>query len=179
MNKFKIKETIYHGTIYNIDNIDLSVGRGYKDFGKGFYLAYNKKQSIGIINKKFNSNKKRNKGNITRNLYAFDTIPDALDTCNVKIFESANIEWLDFILMCRASKGTPHVYDIVIGPTADDDTSVCLNMYKEGAYGDVNSIDAKLTLLKNLEVENLGIQVFIGTRKGLSLITNKRKVDLC
>ena len=51
MNKFKIKSTIYHGTISDIDNIDLTAGRGYKDFGKGFYLAYNKAQSIGIINK--------------------------------------------------------------------------------------------------------------------------------
>ena len=49
MSKFKIKNTIYHGTIADIDNIDLTVGRGYKDFGKGFYLAYDKAQSIGII----------------------------------------------------------------------------------------------------------------------------------
>ena len=53
MNKFKIKSTIYHGTISDIDNIDLTAGRGYKDFGKGFYLAYNKAQSIGIINKNY------------------------------------------------------------------------------------------------------------------------------
>lgn len=53
MDNFKIKSTIYHGTIANIDNIDLTIGRGYKDFGKGFYLAYNKAQSIGIINKNY------------------------------------------------------------------------------------------------------------------------------
>ena len=28
---------LYHGTIYEFDEIDVTSGRGYKDFGKGFY----------------------------------------------------------------------------------------------------------------------------------------------
>lgn len=70
MSKFKIKNTIYHGTIADIDNIDLTAGRGYKDFGKGFYLAYDKAQSIGIINKNYKIALKRKYSNITKNLYA-------------------------------------------------------------------------------------------------------------
>lgn len=180
MNKFKIKSTIYHGTIANIDNIDLTAGRGYKDFGKGFYLAYNKAQSIGIINKNYKTALKRKHANITitKNLYAFDTSQEAFEKCKVKVFTSADLEWLDFILMCRKSPNTPHDFDIVIGPTADDDTSYCLNMYNEEVYGKVGSVEAKQMLLRNLEVENLGTQVFIGTRKGLSILHNKRKVDI-
>lgn len=30
---------LYHGTIYDFDEIDVSVGKGYKDFGKGFYAT--------------------------------------------------------------------------------------------------------------------------------------------
>lgn len=30
---------LYRGTIYEFDNIDVSVGKGYKDFGKGFYAT--------------------------------------------------------------------------------------------------------------------------------------------
>lgn len=30
---------LYHGTIYEFDEIDVSVGKGYKDFGKGFYAT--------------------------------------------------------------------------------------------------------------------------------------------
>lgn len=158
MNKFKIKNTIYHGTISDIDNIDLTAGRGYKDFGKGFYLAYNKAQSIGIINKNYKIALKRKQSNITKNLYAFDTLQEELEKCKVKVFNSANVEWLDFILMCRKSPNTPHEFDIVIGP--------------------VGSGIAKQTLLRNLEVENLGTQVFIGTKEGLSILYNKRKVDI-
>ena len=28
---------LYHGTIYDFEEIDVSAGKGYKDFGKGFY----------------------------------------------------------------------------------------------------------------------------------------------
>ena len=178
MSNFKIKKTIYHGTISDIDNIDLTAGRGYKDFGKGFYLAYNKAQSIGIINKNYKIALKRKQSNITKNLYAFDTLQEELEKCKVKVFNSANVEWLDFILMCRKSPNTPHKFDVVIGPTADDDTSLCLNMYNEGVCGTVGSDIAKQTLLRNLEVENLDTQVFIGTKEGLSILYNKRKVDI-
>ena len=178
MNKFKIKSTIYHGTIYNINNINLTAGRGYKDFGKGFYLAYNKEQSIGIVNKAYKIALKRKQSNIRKNLYAFDTSQEKLEKCRVKVFNSANVEWLDFILKCRKSPNTPHEFDVVIGPTADDDTSLCLNMYNEGVYGTVGSDGAKQTLLRNLEVENLGTQVFIGTQKGLSILCNQRRVDI-
>lgn len=178
MNKFKIKSTIYHGTIYNINNINLTAGRGYKDFGKGFYLAYNKNQSIGIVNKAYTIALKRKQSNIRKNLYAFDTSQENLEKCRVKVFNSANVEWLDFILKCRKSPNTPHEFDVVIGPTADDDTSLCLNMYNEGVYGTVGSDGAKQTLLRNLEVENLGTQVFIGTQKGLSILCNQRRVDI-
>ena len=30
---------LYHGTIYDFDDIDVSAGKGYKDFGKGFYAT--------------------------------------------------------------------------------------------------------------------------------------------
>lgn len=30
---------LYHGTIYEFDGIDVTVGKGYKDFGKGFYAT--------------------------------------------------------------------------------------------------------------------------------------------
>ena len=85
MSKFKIKNTIYHGTIADIDNIDLTAGRGYKDFGKGFYLAYDKAQSIGIINKNYKIALKRKYSNITKNLYAFDTSQNELEKCKVKV----------------------------------------------------------------------------------------------
>jgi len=54
---------------------------------------------------------------------------------NIRFFEQADEDWLDFILMCREKGGTPHHYDMVIGPTADDDTMLCLKTYWDGLYG--------------------------------------------
>lgn len=174
--RFKLKDVVYHGTISKIDEINLVAGRGYKDFGKGFYLAYKKEQAVKMMNKKARESKERGeKGSINKYLYTFTTNSDALNGLNVKIFEEANIEWLDFVLTCRKVDGTPHQYDIVIGPTADDDTTFCLNMYNEGVYGSVGSIQAKRTLLYNLEVENYGTQIFIGTQRGLSILASKKE----
>lgn len=173
---FKLKDTLHHGTISKISEIDLSKGRGYKDFGKGFYLAYQKEQAVKMMNKKAREAKERAKGTtkenqkITKRLYSFKTNSEALNGLSVKIFDEADMEWLNFILNCRKVDGTPHSYDIVIGPTADDDTSYCINNYKEGVYGPVDSIRAKSILLSNLEVENYGTQVFIATKRGLSIL---------
>ena len=56
----------------------------------------------------------------------------------------------------------PHNFDLVVGPTADDDTALCLKAYWDGLYGKTGSVEAKKVLLSNLETENLGIQYFVG-----------------
>ena len=43
------KKVLYHGTISEITEIDVSKGRGNKDFGKGFYMA----ESVVIPQKTF------------------------------------------------------------------------------------------------------------------------------
>ena len=35
----RISDTLYHGTIYRITSVDVTKGRGNKDFGRGFYMA--------------------------------------------------------------------------------------------------------------------------------------------
>lgn len=74
--------------------------------------------------------------------------------------------------------GIPHHYDMVIGPTADDDTMLCLKTYWDGLYGVVGSLGAKKILLNNLETENLGIQYFIGKQEVVdSVIKSIKEVD--
>ncbi|MCC0630610.1 DUF3990 domain-containing protein [Clostridioides sp. ES-S-0171-01] len=41
-------------------------------------------------------------------------------SCNVKIFDSYNLEWLDFILECRNMSDVYMKYDVIIGGIADD-----------------------------------------------------------
>lgn len=102
----------------------------------------------------------------------------AVKTLKIRFFEQADENWLDFVFMCREKGGTPHDYDMVIGPTADDDTMLCLKTYWDGLYGTVDSTEAKRILLNNLETENLGIQYFIGKQEVVDHVIKSMEMEL-
>lgn len=164
-----IKTVLYHGTVSEISHVEVSLGRGRKDFGKGFYMAVSKNQAVGMMHKKYKEVVRRSRGkqekDFSEKLYEVVLSEEVLNTLSVKIFENADADWLDFVLMCREQGGMPHDFDLVIGPTADDDTALCLKAYWDGLYGRVGSMEAKQILLNNLETENLGIQYYIGKQE--------------
>ena len=98
--------------------------------------------------------------------------------CKVKHFQTANFEWLDFVLENRKSRDKSHNYDVVIGPTANDDTSVVLSVYFEGLYGEIGSRIAKETVIRQLEVDNLPPQIYFGTNKSTKYLILKKKDDI-
>lgn len=165
----EIKKKIYHGTDIYFKDIDLKRGKHYKDFGNGFYLAYQKEQSRKMAQKLMKAHK-----NNTGYIYTYNTVQAEIDRLyrigKVRYFKEADLDWLDFVLKSRKTFRLWHSYDVVIGPTADDDTKLVLNAYNEGLYGDPKSKKAKYILLEQLEVNNLGVQVFIATQAGLSIL---------
>ena len=116
--------------------------------GKGFYMAVSRAQAVGMMHKKYKEAVRRSRNK-------------------------------------RDSDFTEHLYqieldayDMVIGPTADDDTMLCLKTYWDGLYGTVGSSEAKRILLNNLETENLGIQYFIGKQEVVDhVIKSMKEVD--
>lgn len=132
-------------------------------------MAVEKTQAIGMMNKKFKEAVRRSKSKdptqFAKHLYEIKLNRDLFSTLKIKYFIDADMEWLDFILLCRSRKTISHDYDLVIGATADDNTTLCLKYYFDGIYGKVGSDDAKEMLMKNLEVENLGIQYYIGKQE--------------
>jgi len=164
---YEIPEYLYHGSAFAFSRIDVSKGRDRKDFGKGFYMAFSRAQAIGMMNKKYDEAVGffgEDAGSFARKLYRIGLDVDALRSLRIKEFPIADIEWFDFVLMCRASKGVPHDYDVVIGPTADDNTNFVLKNFLDGFYGDVFSIQAKATALSALEPETLGVQLYTGSQ---------------
>jgi len=163
------RKILYHGTVSEIQHIDVNLGRGRKDFGKGFYMAVSKSQAIGMMHKKYREavrrSRRKEKNAFSEKLYEISLDEEYLSELDIKAFRAADLEWLDFILMCREKGGMPHNYDMVIGPTADDDTVLCLKAYWDGLYGTVGSESARKILLNNLETENLGIQYFVGKQE--------------
>lgn len=177
-----LKTVLYHGTASEITQIDVKLGRGRKDFGRGFYMAVSKYQAVGMMHKKYREavRRSRNKqeSNFSERLYEIILDEQMLSELKVKFFKQADTEWLDFVLMCREQGGLPHDYDLVIGPTADDDTALCLKAYWDGLYGKVGTMEAKRVLLSNLETENLGIQYFIGKQEVADkLIISMKTID--
>lgn len=173
---------LYHGTISLIDKVDVTKGHDRKDFGKGFYISTSKKQAVGMMHKKYKEAVRRNRNNpayaAEEYLYEIFINTEYAEKLNVKVFKYADEEWLDFILKCREQGGTPHDYDLVIGPTADDDTMYCLRAYWDGLYGMTGSSEAKKVLLGNLEPENLGVQYFVSRQEVADrLILSLKQID--
>lgn len=98
--------TLYHGGFVAVENPEIRTSGFFKDFGFGFYCT--KKQSQA---EKWATTKTR--GHVVS---VFEYAPTS--GLAVKQFDKMTDEWLDFIVSCRT--GTPHDFDIVEGPMADD-----------------------------------------------------------
>lgn len=163
-----LPDLLFHGSAVEFRKIDVSKGRGRKDFGKGFYMALSADQAIGMMHKKYRESVSRRRdhqpGEFKEMLYRIELNAELLKGLRVKVFESADMEWLDFILLCRPVEGAPHDYDVVIGPTADDDTNRALKFYYDGTYGRPGTVEAKRMLLRVLETDKLGCQLYIASQ---------------
>ena len=111
-----LPDVFFHGAAVPFKRIDVAKGRGRKDFGRGFYMAFSAAQAV------------------------------------------------------------PHDFDVVIGPTADDDTNMALKYYYDGTYGDPGSEDAKRMLLRVLDVDKLGFQLFVGSQSVADRLVKKLEV---
>ncbi len=168
---------LFHGTVYDIDEIDVTRGKGYKDFGKGFYatsikshaesIARRNKRILEVREAKIQQRVPKYKAKIYRayryNLEFDDSCIDNPKDLKVKVFTEADREWVRFILKNRDSDCSVHDYDIVIGPTADENTVTVINSYKEELVTTDYADEVLDALIKELKPENLPKQYFFGT----------------
>lgn len=129
-------------------------------------MSVDREQAIGMMHKKsaelFARRLNDSVPNVRKVLYRISIDTEQLASLKIKVFPTADESWLDFILLCRRVDGVPHDYDVVIGPTADDDTRLLLKNFIDGVYGDPDDSASKATLLRLLKPERLGTQWFIG-----------------
>lgn len=179
---------LYHGTIYDITEIDVAQGKGYKDFGKGFYATPMKshaenlaRRNKRIVEAKEEKIRKRNpqykKGIYQAYRYNLEFDDGCIDKpvgLRIKVFRKADREWIQFILKNRDSDRSLHDYDIVIGPTADENTVTIINSYREELI-ETNFADEVLdALIQELEPENLPKQYFFGTGAAIHKLRFKK-----
>lgn len=100
----RISDTLYHGTIDFFSSVDVTKGKSNKDFGKGFYMALEKSQAIGMMNKKFGEAVRRTRSKdpnqFSKHLYEIKLNREVIPNLKIKYFIDADMEWLDFVLKC-------------------------------------------------------------------------------
>lgn len=152
---------LYHGSNQLIEQIDLSLCKPYKDFGKGFYLTDILRQAIDMAHRR---TRIVGSGSPIVIKYLFEET--LLDDGSLKVlsFDSTTKEWAKFILANR-DRQVPfiHDYDVVIGPVADDGVAFQLQKFKDGGI----TMDE---LAKELAYRNLNRQYYFGTEKAISFL---------
>lgn len=120
---------LYHGTNTIISNIDLSLSKPFKDFGKAFYLSEDINQAKEIANTRCSFSS----GSPIINEYYFDESFLTSSNLKVKIFKEYSKEWAEFIILNRDERNSNamHDYDIVYGPIADDRVGLQLRKFKD------------------------------------------------
>lgn len=172
---------LYHGTIADFDHIDLTKGRGYKDFGKGFYATPDSDQAEKLARKGLRYLKKTRSPEIIA--YRYNLIFDdknAEKSLKIKTFSGPNLEWIRFIVENRKSDTSAHDYDVVIGPTADADTFAIINTYGQELIDSDFDLSLSKFVIQQMHPERLSLQYFFGTVAALQYLSfdqnDKRKV---
>jgi hypothetical protein len=173
--------TLYHGSSYDFDTIDLQQCRSYKDFGQGFYTSadIDHAKSMAERNAEMRKSKLRrfDSGHelIGKWLYRYQFDAGKAVGLVVKEFAGADREWGRFITLNRRSKGIPHKCDIVIGPTANDFTNPTIQFYMSGGVGEVGSDAAIDELVRLLLPYRLPSQYFFATKRAVDCLTLTQK----
>lgn len=158
---------VYHGTNADIEEIDLSKGSRYKDFGQGFYVTPDLETARRMAYKKA----KLFGGEPTILVYEF--LIEQVDEAGLKMMsfpEKATPEWIRFIAHNRDKHQclSIHDYDIVIGPIADDGVVVQLTNFR-------NEIVSPEDAARRLQDRYLDQQIYFGTPKALKIL---KKTDV-
>lgn len=155
---------LFHGTNKHFDAIDLSTSKDKRDFGKGFYTTTIYEQA-----EKWAKNqlvRYGGDGSFVKE-YEFNTDKNL----KMKIFSEMNGEWLEFVKKCRTEGGTPHDYDIIQGPVANDNTMRTIALYISGIYTTEQAIEQ----LKYFDVND---QISFHTEKALRCLVWKHDKEV-
>ncbi len=111
---------VYHTSNVRVEHPDTRHSRIALDFGPGFYFTHIRKQAEHY-SRRFTRLKKP----------AFMNVYDMKEDWSgwkVKVFESYDREWLDFVLDCRDGNVVGD-YDMIVGGIADDRVFETLNLF--------------------------------------------------
>jgi len=131
---------LYHGSTMAVRKPAVTRGRSKTDFGKGFYATTSLEQAVKWARIK----KSREARPDVRAVVSVYEIDDALlqreGDWNIRRFEGASEEWLDFVVGHRRG-AQPHDFDMVMGPVANDKLYATIVLYETGVLSAGAAID--------------------------------------
>ena len=122
--------TLYHGSNIEVSTPLAKVGRKNLDFGKGFYLTSIRKQASDWANLIAMRKGRNAKGVVS--VFHFNKTKAIEDGYLFKIFESYDIEWLEYVVDCRKGKNVYAKFDVVEGGVANDNVIDTVEDYEKG-----------------------------------------------
>lgn len=158
--------TLYHGSNIEIQEINLSLCKPGKDFGRGFYLNPNFTQAYDMAAR---TRRILGSGSEIVTAFEFDDLGITSTDLKIKVFPDYSEEWAQFVLNNRKNKSdTPcHEYDVVIGPIADDTVGTQIRRFIQGYISIAK-------LVEELKYNgDRAIQYFFGTEKSLRYLKHK------
>ena len=152
---------LYHGSNQSIQRIDLSKGKMYKDFGRGFYTTQLYEQAVYWSKRVAD----RFGGTAMVTEYEFDLESAISAGLNVKVFDKLDREWALFVMANRKPDGEELKleYDIIMGPVADDRMARLFGLY------DMEIIDLD-AVVAGLVYKDLNSQCFFATERSLDYL---------
>ena len=172
-------KTVYHGSTTLFNQIDVTQGKPYKDFGRGFYVTENPNhgKNLALRNKRIETERYGHNAQAYLYTYTLD-LAQCKQMLKVREFSTADESWMGFVLNNRKSRGCDHAYDMVLGPTADDVTSLVLKAYFDGLYGEVNTSHAIATAIRLIEADKLPPQIFFATNAAAAYLQQQGDVRI-
>lgn len=159
---------LYHGSNVEINKIDFSKCRPYKDFGQGFYTTTISDQALKMANRV----SRIYGGTPVVTVFEFDEEAFNSDILQIKLFSEPTKEWALFVINNRNRYYTDTQdplnnhdgkYDIVVGPIANDDLALLFRQFTNNMI----NID---TLVREMEFKKLTDQYSFHSEESLSFL---------
>ena len=153
---------LYHGTTLEVQEPRIIVHEVGRDFGFGFYTTDIREQAErwAIRRAKIASRKNRSPVRALVNVYEWDDRADL----KLKTFEGTSMDWLDFVVHCRANKDHVHGYDVVIGKIANDNVGETVSFV-------VHGIMRREDAIEHLRFDKINNQITFCTERALRSLT--------
>ena len=147
---------LYHGSTVLVDKPAIRQGHTFLDFGAGFYTTTSYEQA-----ERWARIKMRRENKDISYVTAYDFNDKAAEQ-NITIcrFDTAEMEWLLFVVNNRRGIPVDEAVDMHIGPVADD------NVYQSIRFFETGILNAEETV-KRLNTETLRDQWTFHTEKAL------------